>query len=154
MNLLELAVNSEISIKHEKYRIMNVTKFVEKSSYWIEYKIMRLNDSKEYYLNVELSSKAILYEILRGVMIEPQMTITYNGDTYELYEKGLAKVETYSGMTDVRLTDEAHYYEYENLRNKKQFISIEKWIDEVEVSFGVLISPHDIKLEKADKFEY
>ena len=64
MSLLELKDRQEILIEKVKYEILNMTKFREKSSYWVEYKIRRLEDNKMFYLNVELCSKAILYEIL------------------------------------------------------------------------------------------
>ena len=53
------------------------------------------------------------------------MTINFQGQEYELYEKGKEKVETYYEMTDVGLNEKASYYEYIN--NENLFISIEKW---------------------------
>lgn len=145
MSLLELKERQEIIIEKIKYEVLNMTKFREKSSYWIEYKIRRIEDNKIYYLNVELSSKAILYEILKDVTIELKVTINFQGEEYELYEKGIEKVETYYGMTDVGLNEEASYYEYINKSNKKLFISIEKWRDETEISFGRKIDLLNIK---------
>lgn len=145
MSLLELKERQEIVIEKKKYEVLNMTKFREKSSYWIEYKLRNLENGKMYYLNVELSSKAILYEILENEVIDLKMTINFQGDEYELYEKGTEKVETYYGMTDVGLNEEASYYEYVNKNNEKLFLSIEKWKDETEVSFGKKISLSDIK---------
>jgi len=136
MSLLDLKEGQEISIEKVKYEVLNMTKFREKSSYWIEYKIRRLEDNKKFYLNVELSSKAILYEILENTIIELKMNITFQGDEYELYEKGTGKVETYFGLTDVALNEAVSYYEYQNKRDEKIFLSIEKWKDETEVSLG------------------
>lgn len=145
MNLLELKERQEITIEKKKYEILNMTKFREKSSYWLEYKIRSLDDNKMYYLNVELSSKAILYEILENTKIELKMTINFQCEEYELYEKGTEKVETYYGMTDVGLNEEASYYEYVNKNNENLFLSVEKWKDETEVSFGRKINLSDIR---------
>ncbi len=145
MSLLELKERQEILIENKKYEVLNMTKFREKSSYWLEYKLRNLEDGKMYYLNVELSSKAILYEILKDTVIDLKMTINFNGNEYELYEKGTEKVETYYGMTDIALNEEASYYEYINKSNEKLFLSVEKWKDETEVSFGKRISLSDIK---------
>ena len=145
MSLLELNDRQEILIEKVKYEILNMTKFREKSSYWVEYKIRRLEDNKMFYLNVELCSKAILYEILENTIIELKMHISFQGDEYELYEKGTGKVETYYGMTDVGLNEEVSYYEYQNKRDGNIFISIEKWKDETEVSLGRQLSLSDIK---------
>ena len=69
------------------------------------------------------------------------------GEEYELQEKGVGKVETYYGMTDVGLREEVNYYEYSNKSNKEKVVSIEKWKDEIEVSIGRIISLTKIKLE-------
>ncbi len=145
MSLLELKDRQEILIEKAKYEVLNMTKFREKSSYWIEYKIRRLEDNKMFYLNIEVSSKAILYEILPNTVIELKMNIRFREDEYEIYEKGTGKVETYYGMTDVGLNEEVIYYEYINKSDEKIFLSIEKWKDETEVSLGKQISLSDIR---------
>ena len=62
MNLLELEINQHIKIENEEFKILNKVKFKEKASYWIEYKLQKIQNSQMYYLNVEISSKAILYK--------------------------------------------------------------------------------------------
>ncbi len=145
MSLLELQEKQIITIEKQKYEVLNMTKFREKSSYWIEYKLRSLDNGKMFYLNVEVQSKVILYEILENVTIELKMTINFQGEDYELYEKGTEKVETYYGMTDICLNEEAQYYEYVNKNNDKIFLSIEKWKDETEVSLGKEIKLIDIR---------
>ncbi len=71
------------------------------------------------------------------------MTINFQGQEYELYEKGKEKVETYYEMTDVGLNEKASYYEYIN--NENLFISIEKWKNQLEVSIGKGLKIKDIK---------
>ena len=71
------------------------------------------------------------------------MTINFQGQEYELYEKGKEKVETYYEMTDVGLNEKASYYEYIN--NENLFISIEKWKNQLEVSIGKRLKIKDIK---------
>lgn len=145
MSLLELQERQVITIEKQKYEILNMTKFREKSSYWVEYKLRSLDNGKMFYLNVEVQSKAILYQILENIIIDLKMTINFQGEDYELYEKGTEKVETYYGMTDIGLNEEAQYYEYVNKNNNKIFLSIEKWKDETEVSLGKEIKLTDIR---------
>lgn len=145
MSLLELQERQVITIEKQKYEILNMTKFREKSSYWVEYKLRSLDNGKMFYLNVEVRSKAILYQILENIIIDLKMTINFQGEDYELYEKGTEKVETYYGMTDIGLNEEAQYYEYVNKNNNKIFLSIEKWKDETEVSLGKEIKLTDIR---------
>ena len=145
MNLSEIRYGQEILIEKVKYEVLNMTKFKEKSSYWLEYKLRRLEDNKIFYLNVELSSKAILYEILENTIIDLKMNIRFQGDEFELYEKGIGKVDTYYGMADVRINEEVSYYEYQNKRDRNIILSIEKWKYETEVSLGRLLKQSDIK---------
>lgn len=146
IDLLNLKQDQYIIIEKEKYKILNQVKFTEKSSYWIEYKIQNIENREIYYLNVELSSKAILYKILKEKQIAIKMNIQVEGEEYELFEKGVGKVETYYGMTDVGLKEEVHYYEYTNKTNKEKILSIEKWKDETEISMGRIISLAKIKI--------
>ena len=50
MNLSEIRYGQEILIEKVKYEVLNMTKFKEKSSYWLEYKLRRLEDNKIFYL--------------------------------------------------------------------------------------------------------
>ena len=152
MDLINLKESQYILIDKIKYKILNGVKYKEKSSYWMEYKLQNTESSKIYYLNVELSNKAILYEILKDTKLQIKMNIIYNNTKYELYEKGDAKVETYFGMTDIGLNEEVSYYEYTNKEDKTKILSIEKWRDEVEISIGKIISLSSIKILK--EFEY
>lgn len=148
MDLINLKESQYILIDKIKYKILNGVKYKEKSSYWMEYKLQNIENSKIYYLNVELSNKAILYEILKDTKLQIKMSIIYNNTEYELYEKGDAKVETYFGMTDIGLNEEVSYYEYTNKEDKTKILSIEKWRDEVEISIGKIISLSSIKILK------
>ena len=148
MNLLELAINQHIKIENVEYKIINKVKFNEKASYWIEYKLQNIQNSQMYYLNVEISSKAILYKILNTREIQLKMNMIFENEEYELFEKGKGRIETYSGMTDVALNDEVDYYEYNCKNNKQKILSIEKWKDETEISIGKIISLSKIKVLK------
>lgn len=146
MNLLELKEDQYIIIEKEKYRVLNKVTFTEKSSYWIEYKLKNTENNQMYYLNVERNNQAILYEILNQTNIQLKMNIIFDGEEYELFEKGVGKVETYYGMTDVGLKAEVNYYEYKNKTNPQKILSIEKWKDETELSLGKIISLSNIKI--------
>lgn len=146
MDLLDLKEDQYIIIEKTKYRVINKIKYTEKSSYWVEYQLQNAEDSSIKYLNVEISSKAILYEKIEEKNTQIKMNITLNGEEYELFEKGRGKVETYYGMTDVALKEEVNYYEYKSKKDIQKILSIEKWKDETEVSIGKIISLRDIKV--------
>jgi len=145
MNLLELEINQHIKVENEEYKILNKVKFTEKASYWIEYKLKNVQNSQMYYLNVEISSKAILYKIQDIRDIQLKINMIFENEEYELFQKRKAKIETYSGLTDVALNDEVDYYEYNCKNDKQKILSIEKWKDEKEISIGKIISTSKIK---------
>ncbi len=151
MQILDLKEDQYIIIEKVKYRVLNKVKFVEKSSYWIEYKIRNVENNEIYYLNVELSSKAILYKILPEKEIKLKVNIIFQDQEYELIEKGIGKVDTYYGMTDVGLKEEVNYYEYQNKQERQKILSVEKWKDETEISLGKIISLSNIKI--LDEYE-
>ena len=151
MQILDLKEDQYIIIEKVKYRVLNKVKFVEKSSYWIEYKIRNVENNEIYYLNVELSSKAILYKILPEKEIKLKVNIIFQDQEYELIEKGIGKVDTYYGMTDVGVKEEVNYYEYQNKQERQKILSVEKWKDETEISLGKIISLSNIKI--LDEYE-
>lgn len=146
MDVLSLKESQIIRIEGNRYKVLNMTKFVEKSSYWIEYKLQNMESFKCYYLNVELSQKAILYEIQDESAIELKMNINFHGEEFSLFEKGQGKVETYYGLTDVAVGDVDEYYEYESKENLNRVLSIEKWRNITEISIGKVIKKSDIKI--------
>ena len=146
MDLLNLEQDNIIKIEKKKYKVLSRIKFVEKSSYWLEYKLQNVEDMQEYYLNVEISSKAILYKKLEVKQIPLKMNIVFENEEYELLEKGTGRVETYFGYVDVALNDEVQYYEYNCKTDKQKVLSIEKWKDETEVSIGKIISFTQVSL--------
>lgn len=150
-DIFSLEQDQFIIIEKIKYKILNKVKFTEKSSYWIEYKMQKVDDNYIYYLNVELSSKITIYKILPEKNVSVKMNMIYDGEEYELFEKGIGKVETYYGMTDVGIKEEVNYYEYTSKLDSKKILSIEKWKNETEVSMGRIISLSNIKI--LDEFD-
>ena len=144
MSLLDLKENQIFILEKKKYEVINMVKYKEKSSHWFEYKIRSLEDGKYYHLNVELSFRIVLYEILDEKNIDLGLTVNFKGDAYELFENGTGKVDTYYGVTDVALNDIVTYYEYKNKSDNNKILSIEKWANKTEVSLGRVISLLDI----------
>lgn len=92
--------------------------------------------------------EAIFYKILTNKNIYLKTNINFEGEEFELFEKGVGKIETYSGMTDVALKEEVNYYEYISKSDSKKVLSVEKWKDETEISIGKIIDPKKIKIIK------
>ena len=137
-NIFNLEYGDYIIIEKNKYCILSMMKFIEGSSYWIEYKLYDENSMQEKFLNVELNGEISLFEIIKDYPFNISMKINYNQDTYILKQKGNGKIDTYFGMTDVGLKEEVEYYDYKSQDNEK-IISIEIWKGEKEFSIGKYI---------------
>ncbi len=142
--LLNLEYNQQIQIEKVSYTVIAMLKFTEGSSYWLEY-ILKQNDTNEqYFLDVEPIGKCALHKMV-NTKLNIDFKIKYENETYDLFQKGNAKIKTYFGYTDVGLTDEVEYYEY--ISNGK-ILTIEKWKKDTEISTGRYIDKRKIKVIK------
>ena len=144
MSLLDLKENQVFILEKKKYEVINMVKYKEKSSHWFEYKIRSLDSGKYYHLNVELSFRIVLYEILDDEKVDLGLNVKFRDEEYEIFENGTGKVDTYYGITDVALNDIVTYYEYKSKSNNNKILSNEKCANKTEVSLGRVISLLDI----------
>ena len=145
--LLNLEYNQEIIIEKNTYIVKAMLKFIEGSSYWLEYILQDKDSSETFYLDAEPVGKYALHK-MTNLVICPQMQVSYEGNIYELFQKGNAKIETYYGYTDVGLKDSVEYYEY---KCKDKLLTIEKWRDMTEVSCGKYVDKSKIKVKKMEE---
>ena len=144
MNALELRVNQYILIDNEKYKVLNMIKYVEKSSNWLEYKLIRLSDKKQFYINVERVLRSYLYEIKELRDIVTKLDMVYDGEEYSIFEKGQGTVDSFEGQADVEVGDVDEYYEYKCTTDPDKILSIEKWKHMTEISVGRVIKRSQI----------
>ncbi|MCR5145759.1 MAG: DUF4178 domain-containing protein [Clostridia bacterium] len=146
-DLLNLEYNQEIIIEKKTYIVKAMLKFIEDSSYWLEYILQEKDGSEIFYLDVEPIGKYALHK-MTNLVICPQMEVTFDGEKYELFQKGNAKIETYFGYTDVGLKENVEYFEY---KCKDKLLTIEKWPNMTEVSFGKYVDKSKIKVKKIEE---
>ena len=143
-DLLNLEYNQEIIIEKNTYIVKAMLKFVEGSSYWLEYILQDKESLETFYLDAEPIGKYALHK-MTSLVICPQTQVTFENEVYELFQKGNAKIETYFGYTDVGLKENVEYFEY---RCKDKLLTIEKWQDMTEVSCGKYVDRSRIKVKK------
>ena len=146
-DLLNLEYNQEIIIEKNIYIVKAMLKFIEGSSYWLEYILQDKKSSETFYFDAEPIGKYALHR-MTNLVIYPQMEVSFEGEKYELFQKGNAKIETYFGYTDVGLKDSVEYFEY---RCKDKLLTIEKWLDMTEVSCGKYVDKSKIKVKKIEE---
>ena len=146
-DLLNLEYNQEIIIEKKTYIVKAMLKFIEDSSYWLEYILQEKDGSEIFYLDVESIGKYALHK-MTNLVICPQMEVTFDAEKYELFQKGNAKIETYFGYTDVGLKENVEYFEY---KCKDKLLTIEKWPNMTEVSCGKYVDKSKIKVKKIEE---
>ncbi len=146
-DLLNLEYNQEIIIEKNTYIIKAMLKFIEGSSYWLEYVLQEKQSLETFYLDVEPIGKYALHK-MTNLVIYPQIQVSFEGEEYELFQKGNAKIETYYGYTDVGLKENVEYFEY---RHNDKLLTIEKWQDMTEVSCGKYVDKSKIKVKKIEE---
>lgn len=145
--ILEYKDGEKITIEKEEFVIINRVKYRETSSYWYEFAITRISDSKLFYLEIDLDKSAYLYEIVenkKNTEIDLKSNIVYNNENYSIFESGKEEVEDYIGTTEVCIGDIGKYYEYVN-NDETKLLSIEKWKNYTEISIGKKIKYSNIK---------
>jgi len=148
--LLNLEYNQKIIIEKQKYTVIAMLKFIEGSSYWLEYILKNDESSENFFLDVEPVGKIALHKMVNRE-IKPELVIIYEDEVYNLFQKGNAKIQTYYGYSDVGLKDEVEYYEY--IHDNKLF-TIEKWKNVTEVSSGKYVDKRNIKVLKVKNEEF
>ena len=136
VDLLSLTQYQDICIENEKFIVLNKIKYIEKKSFWYEYKIAKKDTKEEYHLNVELSNKAILYIELNENIETNTTKINFRNKTYSLFETGRGNVKICFGTCDLAMNEEVKYYEYLCDTDENEIISIEKWRQHEEISIG------------------
>lgn len=149
-DLLNLEYNQEIIIENDTFIVKSMMKFIEGSSYWLEYILQNKENSETAYLDVEPIGKYALHKMI-NLVIYPEIEVLYENNVYELFQKGNAKIETYFGYTDVGLKETVEYFEY---KYKDKLLTIEKWKDCIEVSCGKYVDRKNIKIKKIEEDNY
>jgi hypothetical protein len=144
INILDLKQYQEIKIRGRIYLVLNKIKYVEKSSYWFEYRLENKDNKEICHLNVELSKKAILYFKVKENIEADSTNITFNGKPFSLFETGTGKAEICYGICDIGMHEEIKYYEYICDNNRREIISIERWRAHQEISIGQTLELSDI----------
>lgn len=119
---------------------------------WIAYQFSDSSRENDLWLGVE-DDDEINIEITKTINVPTGVTVstlkaqkpfTYNGELYEYDEHGYAqvKIEKENKRWD---EDTVEYWDYCN-RSETQYISFEKWGDELEASIGHPIKDYELEI--------
>ncbi|MRH42857.1 DUF4178 domain-containing protein [Aquibacillus halophilus] len=127
------------------YEVVGKITYRQDSYVWYGYQMLEGNNT--IWLSAEMDDELELgiYKTINLPVTYPlPKELTYQGETYYLDEEGEARVvgEGRSTNIDGRLMKYAEYCD----DDEKQFISLEDWGSELEVSLGFPIEKYELKV--------
>ncbi|MBD7938307.1 DUF4178 domain-containing protein [Cytobacillus sp. Sa5YUA1] len=144
-NMFNLQQDDIVTYNFEDYRVVGKINYNDHGFKWHAYQLSGINET--LWLSVEMDDELYLgmYKKIKLPLKEPiAKEIEYDGIIYFLDEKGTAKVtgagrsENLSGLT-------CHYFDFAD-EEEENFLSIEKWGSELEVSKGYTIEEYELKI--------
>ncbi|MCM1990686.1 DUF4178 domain-containing protein [Oceanirhabdus seepicola] len=130
-----------------QYDVIGVTTFSDKGSTWNEYKVRKYNGDIEWLSAEEGGAFLTISREVMTTVYHGEDTITFDGTTFIMQERGTARVVSASGDVDVDINEEVQYFEYES-QDGGTYFSIENWDGEVENSIAYEVSAEDMSINK------
>ncbi|MCD5323855.1 MULTISPECIES: DUF4178 domain-containing protein [Pontibacillus] len=142
---LTIKVGDIVTYDLADYEVVGKITYKDGSYEWYAYQL--LEGRNTIWLSAEMDDELELgvYKTISLPVEEPfPSELNYEGQTYHLEEEGKAKVtgEGRSKNIDGRVT---HYADYADSEDE-QFISVETWGTETEVSLGESVEEYEIKI--------
>lgn len=142
--VLNIQVGDIITYDLLDYQVVGKLTYNDHGFEWIAY---QLQGEKTLWLSVEMDDELYvgIYEKVKKKLSEPlPKTIEYEGVTYYLDENGTARVKGEGQSSNVNNMN-CRYFDYCD-DEEEQFLSVEIWGSEVEVSYGFSIEEYELKI--------
>lgn len=142
-NPFNLRVRDVVSYDLEDYIVVGKLLYNDSSYQWICYQMD--NGSKRVWLAAENDDELILgiYEEIDLHLTSVPNEIRHNGETFYLEEHGKATITVAEGQVGARTGQVMEYWDFES--DEGNYLSVEKWGNEIEVSYGYPVREHDLE---------
>jgi hypothetical protein len=144
-NFFNIKINDIITYDLEDYQVVGKLDYNNHGYKWYAYQLQ--GDHKTIWLSVEMDDELELgiYEATKLKLTEPiPKELEVEGVTYYLDEQGTARVQGEGRGQNVN-GQEVRYYDFCD-EEEEQFLSVEIWGSEIEVSKGYEIDGYEIKI--------
>lgn len=137
-----LKVKDVVSYDLEDYIVIGKIVYRSSGYEWYDYHLD--NGSKKIWLSSEDDDEIILgiFEKINLSLTDVPNQIEYNGETFKLDEHGKANISLAEGRVGTKTGNNMEYWDFES--DQGNFLSVEKWGNEIEVSYGYPIDPHEL----------
>jgi len=147
-DVMNLQLGDCFYIGSYQYDVIGITTFSDKGYTWNDYKVRKYNGDIEWLSAEEGGAFLTISREVMTSVYNGEDTITFDGTTFIMKERGTARVVSAHGDVDVDINEEVQYFEYESQEGGTYF-SIENWDGEVENSIAYEVSADDMSINKA-----
>ncbi|AZR74562.1 hypothetical protein BBF96_14900 [Anoxybacter fermentans] len=142
-NPFNLQVGDVVSYDLEDYIVIGKLVYNDSSYEWYAYQLD--SGSKRIWLASEDDDEIILgiYESTDLRLTNVPNEIEYKGQIFYLEEHGKATITTADGRVGAKTGQVMEYWDFES--DNGDFLSVEKWGNEIEVSYGYPIDEHELE---------
>jgi hypothetical protein len=144
-NVLTIEVGDIVAYDLEDYQVVGKLTYNNHGFEWLAYQLQ--SPSRTIWLSAEMDDElgVAIYEKASVKLQEPlPKEVTYEGRKYYLDESGVARVTGEGRGSNVNNL-ECKYFDYCD-DDDENFLSVEVWGTEVEVSYGYEIEAYEIKI--------
>ncbi|GAA0484241.1 hypothetical protein GCM10008986_06840 [Salinibacillus aidingensis] len=143
--VLNMKVGDIVTYDLEDYEVTGKIDYRDSGYKWTAYQLLKGRDS--IWLSAEMDDELEvgIYKKIQLPVTEPfPKTLEYEGTTYYLSEDGQAQVTGF-GRSEPLSGRQVHYGDYID-DEEENFLSVENWGPEIEVSAGYPIKEYEIKI--------
>lgn len=152
-NLMNLRVNDIVSYFGTDYIIEGKLNYWEDGYTWVTYMLVDGDDVQWLSVEEDDMLEVSMWQEVRDLHLRAPLPefVDYQGDRFRMVERGQARVNQ-QGRTGNKTGLQMEYYEYEG--DGEEMLSVEKWGNEIEVSYGREINPAALDILPGDAIEY
>lgn len=142
--VLSLQVNDIVTYDLEDYIVAGKITYNDSGYEWHAYNLK--GDNGYIWLAAELDDQLELgiYRRVTTKISKVPDELTIDGVTYYMEEHGFASITAAEGQAGARTGQQVEYWDFES--DNEQYLSVEKWGGDLEVSAGYPVTEKEIKI--------
>jgi CO dehydrogenase/acetyl-CoA synthase beta subunit len=144
-NVLNLQVNDIVTYDLEDYIVVGKIVYSDSGYEWSAYQIK--GDTRSVWLSAEMDDQlevGIYERVQTKISTKIPDELQVEGITYYLEEQGFATIKEAVGQAGAAVGQRVEYWEFES--DNEDYLSIEKWGGDMEVSKGYSITEKELKI--------
>ncbi len=145
----DLDLNDIVSFLGTDYMVEGEVKYNQEGYTWKEYMLVDGEDIRWLCVEQDDQLEVSFWEQIKDLQVMPPVeeNLEYEGTMYRMFERGQARAEQ-RGETGRKQKHKVKFWEFEG--NDGEYLAVEKWGSEIEVSKGRDIEPDMLDILPGD----